>query len=188
MLAYLMLIAISALYFPIAYQDFKERMVADIYLFLPYISFIVTLYMMNYYAIPYIALAALLMLVGVILYKKGLLATGDVIAMPLIFSSAYAIKYVAIMIALVFGIHMIMFISKNGMKFNRRVKGDIAKQDSKWIPVKIDGQNVRDSIDDLYKKLNDQNVVDETYGVPLAGYIAMGNMIGVIIYSIMAVI
>jgi len=188
MIAYLVLIAFSILYFPIAYQDFKERMVSDVFIFLPYISFIVTLYMLGYRIIPYIISAAILAFAGAFLHKRGFLASGDVMAMPLIFSSAYAIEYVIIMTAAVFGIHMILFISKNGMKFNRRVSGDVAKRDTKWIPVKIDGQVVEGSIDEIYEKLSEKNVVDETYGVPLAGYIAMGNMLGVIIYSILVAI
>lgn len=185
MYIYLMLIAVSLTYLPMVYQDFRERMVADIYLILPYVSFIITLYIMGYFAVPYLALSAVLGVVAAILYKKGLLATGDVIAMPLIFSSPYAIRYIVAMVGLVFSIHMIWFISKNGIKFNRQVNGSIAKKDVKWIPVKVDGQAVNGSIDNLYKKLDDESQVEETYGVPLAGYIALGNMIGIIIYSVL---
>ncbi|MEM3197859.1 MAG: hypothetical protein QW431_07965 [Conexivisphaerales archaeon] len=167
------------------YQDFKDRMVADIYLALPYVSFIVTIYIMYYLALPYLAMSAALGGTAAILYKRGLLATGDVVAMPLIFSSAYAIWYVIVAIALVFSFHMMWFISKNGTKFNRQVNGNIAKKDVKWIPVKVDGVAINDTIDNLYKKLDDKSLVDETYGVPLAGYIALGNMIGIIAYSIL---
>jgi hypothetical protein len=178
-----MLIAVSLTYLPMIYQDFKERMVADIYLALPYISFIVTFYFMGYLVLPYLAMSAALGVLAIIMYKRGLLAIGDVIAMPLIFSSAYAIRYTVAMIAIVFCIHMAWFVSKNGIKFNRRVSGIEAKKDIKWIPVKVDGQAVEGNIDSLYEKLDDNSVVDETYGVPLAGYIALGNMLGIIIYS-----
>jgi len=182
---YLMLIAVSLTYMPMVYQDFKERMVADIYLALPYISFIITLYIMGYLALPFLAMSTILGVLATIMYKKGLLAIGDVIAMPLIFSSAYALRYIVPMIAIVFCIHMAWFVSKNGMKFNRKVSGIEAKKDIKWIPVKVDGQVVEGSIDSLYEKLDDKSVVDETYGVPLAGYIALGNMLGIIIYSVL---
>ncbi|MGC8557579.1 MAG: hypothetical protein ACP5NC_01110 [Nitrososphaeria archaeon] len=182
---YLVLIVVSLIYMPMVYQDFKERMVADIYLALPYISFIVTFYIMGYLALPYLAMSAALGVLAIIMYKKGLLAIGDVIAMPLIFSSAYAIRYTVAMIAIVFFIHMAWFVSKNGIKFNRRVSGIEAKKDIKWIPVKVDGQTVEGSIDNLYQKLDDKSIVDETYGVPLAGYIALGNMLGIIIYSVL---
>ncbi len=184
----LILIAISLSYLPVAYQDFKERMVSDVYLVLPYVSFLVTLYIMNYRAIPYIAMAVLLLAAGWILYKKGLLASGDVVALPLIFSSAYAFEYVAIMIMFVFIIHITWFVSKNGMKFNRQVNGNIAKKDSKWLPVKVNGQAISGNIDSLYDKLNDEDNVEETYGVPLAGYIALGNTVGIILFLIMATI
>ncbi len=184
----LILIALSLSYLPVAYQDFKERMVSDVYLVLPYVSFLATLYIMNYRAIPYIAMTVLLLVVGGIFYKKGLLASGDVMALPLIFSSAYAIKYVVIMIALVFIIHTAWFISKNGMEFKRQINGAIAKKDSKWIPVKVNGKAVSGDIDSLYDKLNDADVVDETYGVPFAGYIALGNTLGIMLFLIMATI
>ncbi|MEM0097759.1 MAG: hypothetical protein QW338_04770 [Conexivisphaerales archaeon] len=156
------LIAVSLTYLPMAYQDFKDRMVSDVYLALPYVSFIVTMY-----ALPYLAMSAVLGVAAAILYKRGLLAIGDVAAAPLIFSSG--IWYVIVAIVLVFGFHMAWFISKNGMKFNRQVNVDTAKKDIKWIPGELNGKGL----------------VDETYGVPLAGYIALGNMIGIIAYSIL---
>ncbi|MDG6927666.1 MAG: hypothetical protein JRN01_04305 [Nitrososphaerota archaeon] len=167
------------------YQDFRDRTVADIFLVLPYVSFIATLFIMGYLALPFLALSAVLGVAAIILYRRGLLATGDVIAMPLIFSSAYALWYVIPMVALVFAIHMAWFVSKNGTKFNRQVNGVTAKRDVKWIPVKVDGQVVNDPIDDIYRKLDDGSLVDETYGVPLAGYIALGSMLGIMIYSIL---
>ncbi|MEM4099027.1 MAG: hypothetical protein QXW57_04690 [Candidatus Micrarchaeaceae archaeon] len=159
------LIAVSLTYLPMAYQDFKDRMVSDVYLALPYVSFIVTIYTM--YALPYLAMSAVLGVAAAILYKRGLLAIGDVAAAPLIFSSG--IWYVIVAIVLVFGFHMAWFISKNGIKFNRQVNADTAKKDAKWIPGEP----------------NDKGLVNETYGVPLAGYIALGNMIGIIAYSIL---
>ena len=87
-------------------EDFKEREVHDLFLFPPYVTFLAT-YMLNFKAgLLATILGAFALVVTFVLYKKKMLAEGDVIGAPLLFSFPFALEYISFALVIVSTIHI----------------------------------------------------------------------------------
>ncbi len=59
----------------------------------------------------------------------------------------------------------------------RVVTREEALSDQKWIPVSINGQKIETSVDDAFREVEkapEGSEVEESFGLPLAGYFAFG--------------
>ena len=87
-------------------DDFREREVHDFFLFLPYVSFLAT-FMLSFKAgLLATILGTFTFTIAFVLYKKKLLAEGDVIGAPLLFSFPFALEYVSFSLVIVSTIHI----------------------------------------------------------------------------------
>lgn len=170
----------------IAYQDFSKREVSDLVLAFPALGF-VFLYVFDprlgaLAAVGLVVMAA----VGLIVYRLGMIAQGDVMALPLTLTMIYALPYISISIAAVAVVHMAYVGLTSGWKFKRRVSVEQANRDGSWIPNSINGEKLEGPPELAYERLSrhadQQATVEESYGLPLAGYIALGSIIGVAIW------
>ena len=87
-------------------EDFREREVHDFFLFLPYVTFLAT-FMLSFKAgILATILGTFSFASAFVLYKKKLLAEGDVIGAPLLFSFPFALEYISFALVIVSTIHI----------------------------------------------------------------------------------
>jgi len=78
-----------------SFEDFKQREVHDFFLFIPYVTFLTT-FMLSFKAgILATILGTFLFIITFVLYKKKMLAEGDVIGAPLLFSFPFVLEYIA---------------------------------------------------------------------------------------------
>ena len=87
-------------------EDFREREVHDIFLFLPYITFLTTFMLSLKAGLLVTILGTFVFGVAFVLYKKKLLAEGDVIGAPLLFSFPFALEYIALALVIVSTLHI----------------------------------------------------------------------------------
>jgi len=97
---------IAFLFLPMSLEDFREREVHDFFLFLPYVSFLAT-FMLSFKAgLLATILGAFVFIVTFVLYKQKLLAEGDVIGAPLLFSFPFALEYISFALVIVSTLHI----------------------------------------------------------------------------------
>jgi len=87
-------------------EDFREREVHNFFLFLPFVTFIATFILSFKAGILATILGAFAFIIAFVLYKKKLLAEGDVIGAPLLFSFPFALEYVSFALVIVSIIHI----------------------------------------------------------------------------------
>ena len=97
---------IAFLFLPMSLEDFREREVHDFFLFLPYVSFIATFILSFKAGLLATILGTFVFAIAFILYKKKLLAEGDVIGAPLLFSFPFALEYISFSLVIVSTIHI----------------------------------------------------------------------------------
>jgi len=102
----LFLFFIALTFLPMSLEDFREREVHDFFLFLPYISFLATFILSFKAGLLATILGSFAFLVTFVLHKKKLLAEGDVIEAPLLFSFSFALEYIAFALVIVSTIHI----------------------------------------------------------------------------------
>jgi len=89
-----------------SFEDFKQREVHDFFLFIPYVTFLAT-FMLSFKAgILATILGTFVFIITFVLYKKKLLAEGDVIGAPLLFSFPFALEYISFALVIVSTIHI----------------------------------------------------------------------------------
>ena len=87
-------------------EDFREREVHDFFLFLPYVTFLAT-FMLSFKAgILATILGTFAFTIAFVLFKKNLLAEGDVIGAPLLFSFPFALEYISFALIIVSSLHI----------------------------------------------------------------------------------
>ena len=87
-------------------EDFKQREVHDFFLFLPYVTFFAT-FMLSFKAgILATILGTFAFIITFVLYKKNLLAEGDMIGAPLLFSFPFALEYITFALVIVSTLHI----------------------------------------------------------------------------------
>jgi len=87
-------------------EDFKQREVHDFFLFLPYVTFLATFFLSFKAGILATILGTFAFAIAFVLYKKNLLAEGDVIGAPLLFSFPFALEYIAFALVIVSTLHI----------------------------------------------------------------------------------
>jgi len=103
---YIFLFFVVLLFLPMSLEDFKEREIHDFFLFLPYVTFFAT-FMLSFKAgILATILGAFAFTIAFVLFKKKLLAEGDVIGAPLLFSFPFALEYISFALVIVSTIHI----------------------------------------------------------------------------------
>ena len=163
----LILIVDALIYFPGSIQDFREREVSDVYLYLPYFSYLALFFL---YGIKILFLSLLMVTVTLPLiyymYKKNLLAEGDLIGFPSVFSQFFAFYLLATYLALVTSIDLLaVYLRKGGLKVS---KDKLNSEDlSKWLK----------SGDEVYQ-----------YGVPLIGYVYLSCFLSDLTYLALVLI
>jgi len=102
----LVLFLVSLLFLPMAIKDFKDRSVYVFFLFLPYVSFVLPFLISTYMGILSLFMASVLFLAAETLHKLNMLASGDVVAAPLIFSMPFALTYIIIAFLVIANVHI----------------------------------------------------------------------------------
>jgi len=102
----LVLFLVSLLFLPMAIEDFKDRSVHVFFLFLPYVSFVLPFLISTYMGILSLVMASVLFLAAETLHKINMLASGDVIVAPLIFSIPFALTYIIIAFFVIANVHI----------------------------------------------------------------------------------
>ena len=170
----------------IAYQDFSKREVSDLVLCFPAVGLVILAFYNYRLASIGTLMLIVLLAIGYILYRYGMIAQGDVMTIPLISTMIYAMPYIAISMAAVTLAHMVYLGLVQGWKFKKSVSVEQARRENCWIPESIDGVKLNGPPESAYETLakweNPQSIVEESYGLPLAGYVALGSIIGVIIW------
>jgi len=87
-------------------EDFKEREVHDFFLFIPYVSFLATFILSFKAGLLATILGTFALVVAFVLHKKKLLAEGDVIGAPLLFSFPFALEYISFVLVIVSTLHI----------------------------------------------------------------------------------
>jgi len=87
-------------------EDFREREVHDFFLFLPYVTFLATFILSFKAGLLATILGAFAISIAFVLFKKKLLADGDVIGAPLLFSFPFALEYIFFALVIVSTIHI----------------------------------------------------------------------------------
>ena len=87
-------------------EDFKQREVHDFFLFLPYVTFLVTFFLSFKAGILATILGTFAFAIAFFLFKKNLLAEGDVIGAPLLFSFPFALEYISFALVIVSTLHI----------------------------------------------------------------------------------
>ena len=114
----LVLFLVSLLFLPMAIEDFKDRSVHVFFLFLPYVSFVLPFLISTYMGILSLVMASVLFLTAETLHKLNMLASGDVIVAPLIFSMPFALTYIIIAFLVIANVHI---------AYTYAMRGDINK-------------------------------------------------------------
>jgi len=170
----------------ITYQDFSRREVSDFIFALPAVGLVILAFYNYRLAGLSVLMLAILAAIGYAMYRYGMMAQGDVMTIPLISTMIYAMPYISIAIAAVALAHMLYLALTHGWRFKRRVTVEQARRENFWIPDSIDGRKLEGPTESAYEALekweDQRSIVEESYGLPLAGYVALGSMIGVIIW------
>ena len=171
----------------IAYQDFRFRLVDD-WAFLPAILFIPLAYILTPWALfPALFKAAVLGLLGILVYKLGLTAQADGFTLPLLGLSTGFMSPLPAMVGAgaVAGVHIAYMLIKHGLRGLTRVMSvEEALKNDKWIPkmVEMDGKVVELPMppEKAWEKLKEFELtgarVHVSFGTPLAGYLALGYL------------
>ena len=114
----IVLFLVSLLFLPMAIEDFKDRSVHVFFLFLPYVSFVLPFLISTYMGILSLVMASVLFLATEILHKLKMLASGDVVVAPLIFSMPFALTYIIISFLVIANVHI---------AYTYAMRGDINK-------------------------------------------------------------
>ena len=101
-----LLFFVTLLFLPMSFEDFREREVHDFFLFLPYVSFLATFILSFKAGILATILGSFAFTIAFVLFKKKLLAEGDVIGAPLLFSFPFALEYISFALVIVSTIHI----------------------------------------------------------------------------------
>lgn len=171
----------------IAYQDFRFRLVDD-WAFLPAVLFIPLAYiLMPWTLFPALFKAAMLGLLGILVYKLGLAAQADGLTLPLLGLSTGLMSPLPAIIGagIVAGAHITYLFVKHGLKgFSRVMSVEEALKNDKWIPrtVEVEGKVIElpKSPEKAWEMLKDFELtearVHTSFGTPLAGYLALGYL------------
>jgi hypothetical protein len=114
----LVLFLVSLIFLPMAIEDFKDRSVHVFFLFLPYVSFALPFLISTYMGILSLVMASVLFLAATTLHKLNMLASGDVIVAPLVFSMPFALTYIIIAFLVIANVHI---------AYTYAMRGDINK-------------------------------------------------------------
>jgi len=88
-------------------EDFREREVHDFFLFLSCVTFLATFILSFKAGILATILGTFLFIITFVLFKKKLLAEGDVIGAPLLFSFPFTLEYIALALEFVSTLHIV---------------------------------------------------------------------------------
>jgi hypothetical protein len=95
-----------------SFEDFRKREVHDFFLFLPYVTFLATFMLSLKAGILATILGTFAFTIAFVLFKKNLLAEGDVIGAPLLFSFPFALEYISFALVIVSTLHIVYSYAK----------------------------------------------------------------------------
>ena len=110
----IVLFFVSLLFLPMVIEDFKDRSVHMVFLLIPYVAFLLPFLISVRLGIISVALGAVIYLASELLHELKILAIGDVIAAPLVFSMPFALNYNIIALIAIAGAHIAYVYSKHG--------------------------------------------------------------------------
>jgi len=110
----LVLFLVSLTFLPMAIEDFKYRSVHVLFLFLPYVAFVLPFLISTYIGILSLFMASVLFLAAETLHKLNMLASGDVIVAPLVFSMPFALTYIIIAFLVIANVHIAYVYAMRG--------------------------------------------------------------------------
>ncbi len=176
------LIAISAIFFlPGAIEDFLSREVDDVFIFLPYFSYIITYFVFGLnVALIGALMAAIMGLACYIMFKYDYIASGDLLGLPAIFSAIFASEFLVAFLSLITISDLLrVYLKMKGLKIK---KDNLENNEKKfWLPEKKDSENNESTNDTSQNKFYQ-------YGVPLLGYAFLAYFLTVILYSFLNLI
>ena len=110
----LFLFLVSLLFLPMVIEDFKDRSVHMVFLLIPYIAFVLPFLISVRIGVISVALGTVIYLASELLHELKILAIGDVIAAPLVFSIPFALTYNIIALIAIAIAHIAYVYSKHG--------------------------------------------------------------------------
>jgi len=110
----IVLFFVSLLFLPMVIEDFKDRSVHTGFLLIPYIAFVLPFLISVRIGIISVALGAVIYLAAELLHELKMLAIGDVIAAPLIFSMPFALTYNIIALLVIASVHIAYVYARHG--------------------------------------------------------------------------
>jgi len=110
----LVLFLVSLTFLPMVIEDFKDRSVYVFFLFLPYVAFVLPFFISIRLGIISVALGAVIYIASELLHELKMLATGDVIAAPLIFSMPFVLNYNIIALIVIASAHIAYVYARHG--------------------------------------------------------------------------
>jgi len=171
------ILIVAMLFIPGALEDFKKREVEDVFIFMPYISYIVTYALFGVMTVVVgLFIAAIIIIVSYFLYRYNYIASGDLLGLPAIFSAIYALNFIAIFISLITAFDLFkVYIKKKGLKVKRNSIEEHEK--NFWLPVNRKQKNISEG-----PSVNDKMTESYEYGVPLLGYAFLACFFSLIAY------
>ncbi len=169
------LIAVTALfYLPGAIEDFLHREVDDVFIFLPYLSYIVTYFIFGLRVALFGAFMGIIIgIASYIMFRYDYIASGDLLGLPAIFSAMYVLDFLPAFLSIItiFDLTRI-YLRKKGLKIK---KDKIKSEEEKfWLPEKQKSEN--------NEKQDDSKTEFYQYGVPLLGYAFLAYFLSVVLY------
>lgn len=171
------LIAITAIiYLPGAIEDFLHREVDDIFIFLPYLSYIVTYFIFGIrVALFGVFMGIIIGIASYILFRYNYIASGDLLGLPAIFSAVYVLDFLPVFLSIITIFDLMrVYLKKKGLK----IKKDKIKNEEKkfWLPEKQGSEN--------NEKQDNSKTEFYQYGVPLLGYAFLAYFLSAVLYLI----
>jgi Flp pilus assembly protein protease CpaA len=97
-----LILIVAMLFIPGAIEDFRKREVDDVFIFMPYISYIITYALFGVIIVAAgLFIATIIAIASYLLYRYNYIAIGDLLGLPAIFSAIYALNFIAIFISLI---------------------------------------------------------------------------------------
>ena len=174
-----LILIVAVLYVPGAIEDFRKREVDDVFIFMPYISYVITYALFGTMIVVVgLFMAAVIAIASYLLYRYNYIASGDLLGLPAIFSAIYALNFIAVFISLITAFDLYrVYIKKKGLKVKR---DSIEKREKNfWLPVK---DKLRKTSEDPSE--NDKKTESYEYGVPLLGYAFLACFFSLVSYAV----
>jgi len=173
-----LILIVAMLFIPGAIEDFRKREVDDVFIFMPYISYIITYALFGVIIVAAgLFMATIIAIASYLLYRYNYIAIGDLLGLPAIFSAIYALNFIAIFISLITAFDLYrVYIKKKGFKVKRN---NIEMHEKNfWLPVKE--KQMKTSKE---PRENDKKTESYEYGVPLLGYAFLACFFSLIAYA-----